>query len=113
MLAVLSVARNDGCSSLLPINFSLAGGGEAKSSYMRSSCGKLQSTRRVPVVPLRIVIEKWLGGRHVSFVKVDAQGYDLDVIRSAGMSAAARSGTVQLEVTADRCHLPYALSTLV
>ena len=42
---------------------------------------KLSSTV-VDVMPLSIVLEKHLEGRHIDFMSVDAEGHDLDVLKS-------------------------------
>ena len=77
------------------------------SSFLMRHCGRAKRpARRVPVVSLDTVISKWLRGREVSFVKVDAQGYDLRVAQSAGASA-HRVQAMKLEVTADECQTPY------
>ena len=57
--------------------------------------------RRVPSVSLEVVLRDWLAGRRVALAKVDAQGLDVGVVRSAG-SAVHRLQAVQLEVVRDR-----------
>ena len=56
--------------------------------------------RRVPSVSLEVVLRDWLAGRRVALAKVDAQGLDVGVVRSAG-SAVHRLQAVQLEVVRD------------
>jgi FkbM family methyltransferase len=88
----------DGCASLLT----------PKVGYFSKACtnhsGILES-RTVPSVSLDVAIDRWLGGRMVEFVKIDAQGLDLEVLRSAG-AALQRIRAVQLEVVRDRKPLP-------
>lgn len=60
----------DGCSSLL--------------HGAPTSCAEIVETRRVATVPLSHVLEAWLGGRRVDYLKIDAQGADLDILESAG-----------------------------
>lgn len=79
----LRVHDVDGCSSLL-----------------EGDCGSFIETRGVPTVPLRHVLDVWLGGRRVDYVKIDAQGADLDVVRSAGPSLRAVA-SLSVEVPAD------------
>jgi len=94
----------DGCASLLSV----------KSSYFSKKCTNLtgvKDRRRVPTVSLETVLTKWLGGRRVDFAKIDAQGLDVSVIRSAGQ-AVEQLRAVQLEVVRDRpplkCPVQYA-----
>lgn len=84
----------DGCASLL----------EPVSSYYSLSCTNLSGVlerRAVPTVSLEVVLRKWLAGRDVSLAKVDAQGLDVGVVRSAG-EMMPRLKAVQLEVVRDR-----------
>mmetsp|Transcript_19988 Transcript_19988/g.46107 ORF Transcript_19988/g.46107 Transcript_19988/m.46107 type:complete len:286 (-) Transcript_19988:526-1383(-) len=105
--ATLHVARSDGCSSLLPINLSAASGEWRSWGFMRQRCAKQADTRTVPLISLQTVIERWLPRKlRVSFVKIDAQGYDAQVAASAGR-AAARIDAFQLEVSSDACAQPY------
>mmetsp|Transcript_38413 Transcript_38413/g.88039 ORF Transcript_38413/g.88039 Transcript_38413/m.88039 type:complete len:398 (+) Transcript_38413:62-1255(+) len=104
--ADFSVARSDGCSSLLRINSSKARGTFSRWSFGMSMCGQAVSTRRVPVVSLETVLQRWLPGRRIAFIKIDAQGYDVYAARSAGL-ALNRIDAIQIEMTADKCGLPY------
>lgn len=96
--------RVDGCASLL----------DAVSSYYSKHCtnssGVLER-RRVPIVSLEQVLRTWLRGRNVELAKVDAQGLDVGVVRSAGTEI-ERLKAVQLEVVRDRpplkCEPQYA-----
>ena len=106
-MADFHVSAQDGCSSLLSINRTAARGTLAHMTRHGWKCAVPFATRRVPVVSLGTVIGRWL--RHlpnVSFIKVDAQGYDLHVAQSAGMQAATRIGAMRLEVTRDAAQLP-------
>ena len=81
--------------------------GAWQSTFLMTHCGRTRRPpRRVPAVSLEHVVSKWLRGRDVSFVKVDAQGYDLAVAQSAA-SAARRIQVMKLEVTADECRTAY------
>ena len=86
--------RTDGCASLLnPV-----------SSYYSQDCTNLTGVlerRNVPSVSLQVVLRDWLRGRDVALAKVDAQGLDVGVIRSAGPEI-RRLKAVQLEVVRDR-----------
>ena len=96
--------RTDGCASLLA----------PASSYYSADCintsGVLER-RAVPSVSLEAVLDGWLRGRDVALAKVDAQGLDVGVVRSAGRHV-GRLKAVQLEVVRDRpplkCEPQYA-----
>ena len=104
-LGTLHVSNVDGCSSLLPIDGNETAGAW-KGTFLMRHCGAAASRpRRVPVVSLREVVGGWLRDREVSFVKVDAQGFDLRVAQSAGASV-RRIRSFKLEVTSDDCRLP-------
>lgn len=84
----------DGCASLL----------DPVASYYSPSCTNLSGVlerRAVPTVSLEVVLSSWLKGRDVQLAKVDAQGLDVGVIRSAG-SQVGRLKAVQMEVVRDR-----------
>lgn len=106
-VAQLHVADVDGCSSLLSIDGNQTSGGW-KGTFLMRHCGRQgrRRPRRVPVVSLATIIGTWLRGRAVSFVKCDAQGYDLQVAESAG-AFASQIHAMQLEVTADTCRTAY------
>jgi len=63
-------------------------------------CGEEVAVRRVPSITLEFLVGTLLGGSSVDFVKVDAQGYDMRVLRTAG-SAAPLIKRAQLEITSD------------
>ena len=106
------VGAMDGCSSLLPVSQKeLAGPWSGANWFMFRHCSRVGGAhRRVPVVSLDTVVDRWLGGRSVSFVKVDAQGYDLSVAQS-GRAVAEKLTALQLEITADHCHAGYVGAT--
>lgn len=86
--------RTDGCASLL----------DAVSSYYSQDCTNVSGVlerRHVPSVSLEVVLRDWLAGRPVALTKVDAQGLDVGVVRSAG-PLVANLQAVQLEVVRDR-----------
>ena len=74
--AEFHIAKNDGCSSLLPIDTrEFYHGGLFKRHvpvFFSDVCGKQSATRRVPVVSLRTILG-WLGERKVDFLKIDAR----------------------------------------
>ena len=91
--AVFHVTALDGCSSLRPptADFKLqnqeiasTGAGMSWPSWVVDRCAHLQEERSVPCVSLATVVGNWLGARPIARMKVDAQGSDLDVIKSAG-----------------------------
>ena len=65
----------------------------------------------VPSISLEAALRDAAAGRDVAFAKIDAQGLDVAVLRSAG-PALARVKAVQLEVVRDRppikCNVQYA-----
>ena len=75
------------------------------SSYYSPHCTNLSGImerRAVPTVSLEHVLTRWLRpGRDVALAKVDAQGLDVGVVRSA-RGAISRLKAVQLEVVRDR-----------
>ena len=66
----------------------------------------------VPTVSLSQVLSSWLKGHDVQLAKIDAQGLDVGVVRSAGMEYWPRLKAVQMEVVRDRpplkCEPQYA-----
>jgi hypothetical protein len=99
----------DGCASLLE------GQNHQRPTKPGATCGSVwlrrKDERRVPTVTLHTVLNKWLawadgGGWPISFLKVDAQGFDLQAVLSAG-PLINRLRVVQLEVQRDTCHSMY------
>ena len=88
--SVFHVTSLDGCSSLrapsldFEKNQKAGVSGMSWPSWVVERCSHLQEERVVPCVPLSTVIGEWLGGRYMARMKIDAQGSDLDVIKSAG-----------------------------
>ena len=106
------VAQSDGCSSLLPMDVERnldfrARGRNWMVGFMKRLCGRSAAVRRVPVVSLGTVLERWLPDRPIDYLRVDAQGYDLRVIQSAPPKALARVQALELEVTSSDLRLPY------
>ena len=86
--------RTDGCASLL----------DPVASYYSLDCTNtsgILERRAVPSVSLEVVLGSWLRGRKVELAKVDAQGLDVGVVRSAGPFI-DQLKAVQLEVVRDR-----------
>ena len=54
------------------------------SGFWPPSCLSGAERRTVPCISLQHVIESWLSGQEVYFLKIDAQGYDMKVVQSAG-----------------------------
>ena len=107
------VAQSDGCSSLLPMdaNKHLDFRTPQKKwmvGFMQRFCGRSAAVRRVPVVSLGTILERWLPKRQIDYVRVDAQGYDLRVVLSAPPEALARVGAFELEITSSDLRTPYA-----
>ena len=91
--AVFHVAPLDGCSSLRAPTSDFktqnretgqTPEGMSWPKWVEDTCSRLLERRVVPCISLATVIGEWLGGRHIARIKVDAQGSDLDVIKSAG-----------------------------
>ena len=100
------ISLQDGCSSLGEIDPASAKGEMAEMVRKGWGCGVLHSTRRVPMVSLETIVNRWL--RHmpeVSYIKVDAQGFDLLVAQSVG-AAAPRVRLFKMEMTPDSSSLP-------
>lgn len=85
--------RNAGCSSLLPID---------NSSNRKAWCALAGDTREVPTVTLDTLLG-WIG-QPVEFLKVDAQGLDLAIVRSAPARLASQVRSFAMEVILDDCH---------
>jgi hypothetical protein len=94
-LAQLKISGEvDGCASLL----------EPVHNYFVKQCANTSGVleaRTVPAVHLNVVLGQWLGGQPVAFAKVDAQGLDLPLMRSASPTLLANVQAVQLEVVRD------------
>lgn len=97
----VAIAEEDGCadfhvnasevsSSLLPMNE------KAKRSWVGVEQLSVESTIKVPTMRLDTLM-KLLGVQEVDFLKVDAQGMDLAVLKSAG-SRLQDVARIQLEV---------------
>ncbi|CAK9013540.1 unnamed protein product [Durusdinium trenchii] len=89
--AVFHVTSLDGCSSLrAPTpdfekeNQRAGISGMSWPRWVVERCSNLQEERVVPCASLATVIGQWLAGRHIARMKIDAQGSDLDVLKSAG-----------------------------
>ena len=76
--ASFSVTNYDMCSSVMPLSTDRSG------AWWPPECTNTHDKRMVPCITLRHVIESWLSGQEVFFLKIDAQGYDLSVVQSAG-----------------------------
>ncbi|CAE7535040.1 Ccdc108, partial [Symbiodinium pilosum] len=68
----------DMCSTVLPT------ADESSPGFWPPNCLSGAERRTVPCISLRHVLESWLSGQEVYFLKIDAQGYDLNVVQSAG-----------------------------
>ena len=94
------VHDNDGCSSLLAVENTGQAVGPA-------GCFKERERRRVPVISMRTILEWLPTSVRIAHAKIDAQGYDLRVAKSAG-DGLSRIESLTMEVTADTLHLPYS-----
>ncbi|CAE7942205.1 unnamed protein product [Symbiodinium necroappetens] len=84
-VALFHVGLADVCSSLLNISEGFRGQGWSHwFKDLKDTCAKEMDVRLVPCISLETVIRDWLLGGHISFLKIDAQGKDLDVVRSLG-----------------------------
>lgn len=108
-LRELKVGPNAGCSSLHMPNRTRHRGAAGRQTAFGSWCdttghGMWRAGRHVWTVPLRQLL-RWIG-RDVDFVKIDAQGMDLEVFKSGG-DLLRNVKRVVLEVIADDCRPVY------
>ena len=101
-VAEFHVSPRDGCSSLRRVHVPTRGGW-ARNGFVRAACAKTVDVRQVPTVTLRTVLGEWLAGWPVYRMKIDAQGHDLAVVRTAGEGQLARVREVSMEVLNDEC----------
>ena len=90
------VSSNAGCSSMLPT---------VNSNRQASWCSKVMEFRSVPTITLETILG-WLDPRPVELLKIDAQGMDLEVVRS-GFSRLHQVRRFSLEVVSDECEPLY------
>ena len=108
------LAGNAGCSSLDSMTQPRRGGRNQSSvsqegyTFGRVACGnKIVEERQVVVVTLQRLLS-WVGShRRIELIKVDAQGTDIDVIASGGLSLRQVERFV-LETRGDECAPLYA-----
>lgn len=110
--ATFHVSTVDGCSSLLKHRGEEFANDPKKKQWqfwwhIQESCAKTIAERTVPCISLEHVIEQWLGGAYIKHLKVDAQGFDLQVVKSAGRML-SRINTVHMEVQCDKAAMIYA-----
>ena len=91
-----NIGWTTGCSSVLNRTTSHRNG-----ARFGRWCRHVAEQRQVPMVPLSQLLD-WIGSP-VTFAKIDAQGLDLQVVLSGGLSVGRRVHRVALEVTADDC----------
>ena len=87
------VGSNSGCSSLLSID---------KSSKRLAWCRQVAQRRLVPSVTLKRLLS-WLPRPTVEFLKIDAQGMDMQIVASGGPKVSERVRRVSMEVISDDC----------
>jgi hypothetical protein len=108
--AEFHVAHVDGCSSVLPMaeeTFKAdQKAAEKWPGWVAENCAKANETRVVPCVSLEQVIGEWLGGKDITHAKVDAQGFDLNVVKSAGKHI-NKLKSVHMEVQCDTAAMLY------
>ena len=117
--ATFNLSPVDGCSSLLKAHRSR---NETRYGPMADLCAPIESIaseaifteeRRVPTISLQTVLSKWLawdggGGWPISFMKIDAQGFDTGIFDSiAGTGLVERIQAVSMETRKDGCRLLY------
>lgn len=106
-VANFQVADVDGCSSLLPMR----GGENYKTSDANhkkfiNRCATAQETRQVPTIAFAEVLGSWLKGREVEWVKIDAQGFDVQLVQAAG-EYKKQLKKISMETTKDSCDVMY------
>ena len=99
-LATFHVSNDDRCASLNQQTPSAQLSGTVAS--LASGCGTIRATRTVPTVTLEEVLSTWLRGRPVHWLKVDAQGSELSVLRS-GRKHLRQVERFQLEIPSGLC----------
>jgi len=95
-MAIFHLKGTAGCSSLKKANYNA----KRNSLY----CSKTRERRAVPTVPFTNLLQ-WID-RPVQLVKIDAQGMDLDIVRSAGARRTLLRRVV-VEVVSDDCDVLY------
>ena len=95
-----TVTTYDMCSTVLGMTSGSTG-------YWPEACSNAVDKRMVPCITLRHVIESWLSGQEVFYLKIDAQGFDLNVVQSAGPML-RKVEHIELEGACDRVSGLYA-----
>lgn len=95
------VSGNAGCSSLAKVTS--RHGRKGFGAWCRSQ----HLPREVWVVPLKTLISYLPADAIVDFLKIDAQGHDLEVVKSGGKALSERVRYVQMEVISDDCDVLY------
>ena len=88
------VSEMDYCSSMLATQ------DPDKIRSSLHSCLRIAEQRQVPCISLEHIIQTWLSEKDIYYLKVDAQGMDLEIMRSAG-SMISKIKKVQLEAACD------------
>ncbi len=96
-MAKFNLAPIDGCSSLLEHN---------KDATWAEWCSTINEVRYVPTISLETVLKMIPSKFDVNLMKVDAQGFDLHVIRS-GKTELPRVRKIITETVADSCEPLY------
>jgi len=108
--AEFHVANVDGCSSVLPMQEDKFDADPAVAAkwpgWVKDNCAKAKESRTVPCVSLEQVIGEWLGGKDIAHIKIDAQGFDLNVVKSAGKHI-DKLKSIHMEVQCDTAAMLY------
>lgn len=109
--ALFRVSQIDGCSSLLRPTTTLTTDSLPEAERQRGhwpellerGCLRTRDVRVVPCVDLDEILREWTyEGEQIYELKVDAQGFDIEVVRSAGVeNLQRRVARIQLETRAD------------
>jgi hypothetical protein len=99
-LQTFHVGRVAGCSSLANVSRTPARG------RFGAWCHNTMEERHVWTVPLKALLGRLPAHARVALLKIDAQGYDLNVVVSAG-GAVDRIDYVAMEVVSDDCAALY------
>jgi len=103
-LKAFNVGANAGCASLATLATKT---GKQAASFGGWCSKKGLSQRYVWTVPLSQMLT-WIGKqRVVDFVKIDAQGMDLEVVKSGGELLRSHVRRIGLEVVSDDCNVLY------
>ena len=111
-LATFNVSRIAGCSSLLRFNEKTSWGRECF-SYLRAEgarkagASRMLEMRMVPTISIDQALSLAPAALPIELLKLDTQGMDLKLLRSASKANLARVAAIELEVVKSGCTTLY------